>query len=232
MMIKLARACVCVCRWVAQYGASALWHVTPWQTRSCEIWANHCDHVGIFLMIAGSYMVPCALALPETGGFFATGLWSVALLGSLKTLNVGGPFKRGGRKSLAIMYVSMGGMVSISLREMCRTFTPTEAALGVACVSARKGETRGGRTASIPTVVASPCPNTLLLSSSVCQLSQYLFSAVVYANKWGDFNPKHWGYHESFHLLVCSGGTCCYFACLSIVKRDAATALGVQESTV
>ena len=60
-------------RWAAQYGFSALWHVCPWRDRQSEILANHCDHVGIFLMIAGSYMVPCATILPKTGLLFASG---------------------------------------------------------------------------------------------------------------------------------------------------------------
>lgn len=50
--------------WVAQYGFSALWHRFPWTDREAEILANHCDHVGIFLMIAGSYMVANSILKP------------------------------------------------------------------------------------------------------------------------------------------------------------------------
>jgi channel protein (hemolysin III family) len=67
--------------WAAQYGASALWHRFPWVERRHEILANHADHVAIFIMIASSYMIPCVLALPETGAHLAGGLWLVALLG-------------------------------------------------------------------------------------------------------------------------------------------------------
>lgn len=67
--------------WALQYGASALWHRWPWSKREHEILANHFDHVGIFVMIAGSYTVPCALALPQTGHSLACGLWFVALVG-------------------------------------------------------------------------------------------------------------------------------------------------------
>jgi len=110
--------------WTVQYGASAVWHRWPWVERQHEILANNADHVGIFVMIACSYAVPCALALPTTGQILASGLWFVALVGSLKTCGVLG--SRGNASALAGLYVSMGSLFLLSVREMADTFTLDE----------------------------------------------------------------------------------------------------------
>ena len=53
----------------------------------------------------------------------------------------------------------------------------------------------------------------------VVSLTQYFLCTLVYAFKWPDFAPRHWGYHENFHLLVCGGSACTYMCAFSIVRR-------------
>jgi hemolysin III len=168
--------------WALQYGFSALWHCWPWVNRSSEILANNLDHVGIFIMIAASYMVPCFTLLSETGQYFAVGLWSFALLGSLQTLGLMG-VSRGDRRTIAACYVAQGALVVVSAEEMARKFTTVE------------------------------------MQWALLSLTQYALCALVYAFKRPDLLPLHWGYHECFHFLVCTGSVCTYLTHFNIVSR-------------
>lgn len=180
--------------WALQYGFSALWHRWPWVDRSCELLANNLDHVGIFVMIAASYMVPCATLLTETGAYFAVGLWSVALVGSLKTLGVAG-VRRGGRWAIASCYVAQGALVVVSAEEMARKFSAVE------------------------------------MRWALLSLTQYALCALVYACRRPDLWPAHWGYHECFHFLVCSGSVCTYLTHLNLVVRLASEAAAAAATT-
>ena len=74
---------------------------------------NHLDHVGIFLMIAGSYVPAAMLALPQTGPLLGGTVWTAAVVGSLYTMGVFG--ERGPPVLLLIIYILTGGSIPPSL---------------------------------------------------------------------------------------------------------------------
>ena len=77
-------------------------------SRPREILINQLDHIGIFLMIAGSMMPVAVLVLPESGSRLIMSLWTAAFFGSLHTLGLmhGG---RGSQSFTAVIYVGVGG---------------------------------------------------------------------------------------------------------------------------
>mmetsp|Transcript_59216 Transcript_59216/g.80903 ORF Transcript_59216/g.80903 Transcript_59216/m.80903 type:complete len:126 (-) Transcript_59216:20-397(-) len=121
--------------WLLSYGFSSQWHRRKWRTREAEIFINHLDHIGIFLMIAGSMMPVAILALPQASGWcLAAGVWTVALLGSLSTLGVIGG-GRLGESMQTSLYVTMGGSGLLILPEMCAQLQKIELVLlGSSCL--------------------------------------------------------------------------------------------------
>ncbi len=90
------------------YTASTLYHTVRGETAKRRL--RICDHIAIYLLIAGTYTPFTLVALPGAWGWglFAT-IWSLALLGSALEL---GLMKR--RGLAALLYVAMGwvGMVA------------------------------------------------------------------------------------------------------------------------
>jgi hemolysin III len=91
------------------YTASTLYHSVRGEV--AKRWLRICDHIAIYLLIAGTYTPFTLVALPGAWGWtlFAT-IWSLALLGSALELGL-----LGHRRGLAVLlYVAMGwvGMVA------------------------------------------------------------------------------------------------------------------------
>lgn len=118
--------------WAAQYGFSAAWHCLPWSTVEMEVFINHLDHVGIFLMIAGS-VLPLLPALDNTGLVMGGLMWASAIAGSLNTLGILG--KRSGVGLQTTIYIGMGALCLLSAVEMSQVLTPVECAFALGSVS-------------------------------------------------------------------------------------------------
>lgn len=91
------------------YTASTLYHSVRGEAAKRRL--RTCDHIAIYLLIAGTYTPFTLVALPGSWGWalFAT-IWSLALLGSALELGL-----LGHRRGLAVLlYVAMGwvGMVA------------------------------------------------------------------------------------------------------------------------
>jgi hemolysin III len=91
------------------YTASTLYHSVRGEAAKRRL--RTCDHIAIYLLIAGTYTPFTLVALPGAWGWalFAT-IWSLALLGSALELGL-----LGHRRGLAVLlYVAMGwvGMVA------------------------------------------------------------------------------------------------------------------------
>jgi len=67
------------------FGFSALYHRFNWYD-SAEKWMRKLDHVGIFIMIAGTITPLCLLILPSNEGIILLiVIWSIAILGILQS---------------------------------------------------------------------------------------------------------------------------------------------------
>jgi hemolysin III len=54
---------------------------------------------------------------------------------------------------------------------------------------------------------------------SVCGGAAYILGAGIYVTRWPNPSPRHFGYHEVFHLFVFAGAACHYAAIRDIVTR-------------
>jgi len=101
------------------YAASTLYHSIP--GASAKRILRTCDHIAIFLLIAGTYTPFTLLALHGAWrwGLFST-IWTLAILGSLAEL---GMLKRY-RKAAVIMYVGMGWVAAVAIQPL-RESVPT-----------------------------------------------------------------------------------------------------------
>lgn len=87
---------------------SALYHAPMWPDR-LRTWLKRADHAVIYVLIAGSYTPICLLALPEQQGELVLwAVWSIAALGSLKTLL----WPSAPRTLNAAIYVGMGWLIT------------------------------------------------------------------------------------------------------------------------
>src|ERR1700754_2274789 len=98
---------------VLLYTASTLYHSIPGAIAKRVL--RTCDHIAIFLLIAGTYTPFTLLALPGAWGWglFAT-IWTLAILGSAAEL---GLLKRY-RKAAVVMYVAMGWVAVIAIEPL------------------------------------------------------------------------------------------------------------------
>ncbi|MDQ7996341.1 MAG: hemolysin III family protein [Luteibacter sp.] len=101
------------------YAASTLYHAIPGSMAKRVL--RTCDHIAIFLLIAGTYTPFTLLALPGAWGWgLLVTIWSVAIIGSLAEL---GLLKRY-RKAAVAMYVAMGWVAVVAI-EPLRANVPT-----------------------------------------------------------------------------------------------------------
>ena len=52
---------------------------------------------------------------------------------------------------------------------------------------------------------------------AVCGGAIYILGAVIYVKRWPNPSPRHFGYHEVFHLFVFGGAACHYAAIWRVV---------------
>lgn len=52
---------------------------------------------------------------------------------------------------------------------------------------------------------------------ALCGGAAYILGAVIYVTRWPNPSPRHFGYHEVFHLFVFTGAACHYAAIWNIV---------------
>lgn len=95
------------------YTASTLYHSIPGAMAKRVL--RTCDHIAIFLLIAGTYTPFTLLALPGAWGWglFIT-IWTLAILGSAAEL---GLLKRY-RKAAVVMYVLMGWVAVVAIEPL------------------------------------------------------------------------------------------------------------------
>jgi hemolysin III len=101
------------------YLASALYHSLPVSERHVA-WLRILDHVGIYLLIAGTYTPICLVALRGAWGWSLLGVvWGLALLGSLCAI-----LWRTSQSWLGMgLYVLMGWLAIIAPRPLLESLT-------------------------------------------------------------------------------------------------------------
>lgn len=99
---KLVAACVYGAGLVLVFVASTLYHLTPGPSKAI---LRKCDHLSIYLMIAGTYTPFCLVTLRGiTGGILLVAVWCLAGLGLLLEFTIA---RRSRNPSLAL-YLLMG----------------------------------------------------------------------------------------------------------------------------
>ncbi len=98
---------------VALYATSTLYHAIPHPTLKQKL--RVCDHVAIYLLIAGTYTPFTLGVLRGTWGWTMFGIvWTLAALGALFKLRYGPRFQR----ASTAMYIAMGWVVIIAVKPM------------------------------------------------------------------------------------------------------------------
>ena len=98
---------------IALYTASTVYHALEHETKKKK--AQIFDHIGIFLLIAGTYTPVCLITLEQTTGwqlFFV--IWSIAGIGLVMKLFLTGKVE----KLSLIMYLVMGWLVVAELPQL------------------------------------------------------------------------------------------------------------------
>ncbi len=109
----------------AMLGTSALYHRPRWSLAALRRMRSF-DHLGIFLLIAGTYTPICLVGMPGTAGrVMLTVAWSGAALGLLHTLF----FVHGFRSLNAVLYVVLGCVAVPALPWLWQSMGPFRTAL-------------------------------------------------------------------------------------------------------
>ena len=98
---------------IALYTASTVYHAISHEVKKRK--ARIFDHVGIFLLIAGTYTPICLVTLEQTSGwmlFFI--IWSIATAGLIMKLFLTGKVE----KLSLIVYLVMGWLVVAQVKEL------------------------------------------------------------------------------------------------------------------
>lgn len=102
------------------------------------------------------------------------------------------------------------------------------ALLGALNCLLRPGTQRGLKAALYVLLGVAMVPNTPALyealpgatfALSLCGGAAYILGACIYVSRWPNPSPRHFGYHEVFHLFVFAGAACHYAAIQDIVTR-------------
>jgi hemolysin III len=113
------------CAVMMMFGFSALYHRFNWNQIEKRQFRK-LDHIGIFLMIAGTFTPFCLLVLPWSSGLILLILiWSIALFGILQVLFI--PDLN--RIIRALIYMGMGLIALPYMSEMFKVFSTANIAL-------------------------------------------------------------------------------------------------------
>ena len=98
------------------FSASSIYHGVRLKYQA--IWQK-IDHIGIFILIAGSYTPVCLTILKESSGYaMLAGVWSIALIGTVYKLFFIGRFK-----NLSLfLYLGMGWLVIFDIQNVMLLF--------------------------------------------------------------------------------------------------------------
>ena len=113
------------CAVMMMFGFSALYHRFDWNSSEKKKFRK-LDHIGIFLMIAGTFTPFCLLILPWSSGLILLILiWSIALFGILQVIFI--PDLN--RILRALIYIGMGLISLPYLTEMFEVFSTANSVL-------------------------------------------------------------------------------------------------------
>ena len=113
------------CAVMMMFGFSALYHKFNWNKVKKRQFRK-LDHIGIFLMIAGTFTPFCLLVLPWSSGFILLILiWAIALFGILQVLFI--PDLN--RMIRASIYIGMGLIALPYMSEMFKVFSTANTVL-------------------------------------------------------------------------------------------------------
>ena len=113
------------CAVMMMFGFSALYHRFNWNKVEQRQFRK-LDHIGIFLMIAGTFTPFCLLVLPWSSGFILLILiWAIALFGILQVLFI--PDLN--RMIRASIYIGMGLIALPYMSEMFKVFSTANTVL-------------------------------------------------------------------------------------------------------
>ena len=113
------------CAVLMMFGFSALYHRFDW-SKVKKRQFRKLDHIGIFLMIAGTFTPFCLLVLPWSSGFILLILiWAIALFGILQVLFI--PDLN--RMIRASIYIGMGLIALPYMSEMFKVFSTANTVL-------------------------------------------------------------------------------------------------------
>jgi len=113
------------CAVMMMFGFSALYHRFNWNKVKKRQFRK-LDHIGIFLMIAGTFTPFCLLVLPWSSGFILLILiWAIALFGILQVLFI--PDLN--RMIRASIYIGMGLIALPYMSEMFKVFSTANTVL-------------------------------------------------------------------------------------------------------
>ena len=113
------------CAVMMMFGFSALYHRFNWNQIEKRQFRK-LDHIGIFLMIAGTFTPFCLLVLPWSSGFILLILiWAIALFGILQVLFI--PDLN--RMIRASIYIGMGLIALPYMSEMFKVFSTANTVL-------------------------------------------------------------------------------------------------------
>lgn len=98
------------------FSASAIYHAVLPQHQA--FWQK-IDHIGIFILIAGSYTPVTLTVLKDSSGLYLLfAIWGIALFGSIYKLFLIGKFKN----FSLILYLAMGWLAVVDLRNIIAVF--------------------------------------------------------------------------------------------------------------
>ena len=108
---------------IALYTASTIYHAIEHETKKKK--AQIFDHIGIFLLIAGTYTPICLITLEQTTGWrLFLIIWSIAALGLIMKLFLTGKVE----KLSLLIYLGMGWLAVTEMNQLMNLL-PTEALL-------------------------------------------------------------------------------------------------------
>lgn len=146
---------------IAMLGLSALYHRPMW-SHAARHRLRAVDHLGVFLLIAGSYTPLAALQSPHAPTYGLIGMWVGSIAGMIHALiNL-----YGDRRIRAVVYVVLGLCAAPLIWNLQGIIGGTRALI-------------------------------LAVGSAI-----YIIGAGVYARRWPNPDPKTFGYHEVFHVMV------------------------------
>jgi len=105
---------------IGRYTCSALYHLLPVSSKA-QVWLRKADHMAIYLLISGTYVPFCILALKGNWGIAMVAVeGTLALVGIIATIL----FKGGPSWLRATLYVVMGWLAAIAIGPLRQNLPP------------------------------------------------------------------------------------------------------------